>query len=131
MTTIITLCGVYSLVLALFHAGFWKIFKWDADLKNLSDIEAFSLDRRVMHVLNVMLILCLVGAALACFFFPADLSATRIGKAFMVFWSLFWLVRAVLQPIFFSGKIAVSFIMTAAFLVGAVLFAVGVFNGVA
>ncbi|MDR2913116.1 MAG: hypothetical protein LBV38_07530 [Alistipes sp.] len=128
--TVITLCGVYSLLFALFHAGFWKMFGWSKDFANFSDIEAFSLDRRIMHILNIMLLCCFAGVALACFLFPADLLGTRFGLAFMSFWAIFWLVRAALQPVFLGGgKPLLSIPMTALFLVGALLFALPVFNG--
>ena len=39
MKTVIHICGFYSLGLALFHMGFWKIFKWKDDLKKLAFVE--------------------------------------------------------------------------------------------
>ncbi|MDR2890005.1 MAG: hypothetical protein LBV18_00075 [Alistipes sp.] len=126
--TVLYLCGAYSLLFALFHAGFWRIFGWRRDLPNLSNIEAFGIDRRIMHVLNIQMIWVLIAVAFVCFAFPADLVGTGLGRTFLVCSSVFWLVRAALQPVFMGGKVVTSLIMTMVFLVGAVLFALPVFN---
>lgn len=126
---IIYLCGAYCLLFALFHTGFWKIFKWDKDLKSLSDKELFDVDRRIMHILNIQMIFCFIAVAFLCFAFPADLTGTTLGKVVMGCCAMFWLIRAVLQPIFLGKRIITSFIFTLIFLFGAVLFALPVFNG--
>jgi hypothetical protein len=129
MTTVIYICGLYTLIFALFHLGFWKIFKWERDLPNISDIASFDVDRRIMHILNIQMIWCFVAVAFICFAFPADLLSTKLGGAFLSCCSLFWLFRAVEQLFFFRGKIVVSLSFTLILLVGAVLFALPVFNG--
>jgi hypothetical protein len=129
MTTIIHICGAYSLLFALFHSGFWKMFGWGKDLANLSNIELVDADRRIMHILNIQTIWYFVAVAFVCFAFPVDLLGTRLGHIVMGCCSIFWLIRAVVQPIFLGGKLLVSFAMTLIFLIGAVLFALPVFNG--
>lgn len=36
METIVLIGGLYNIGFALFHLAFWKIFKWNDELKKLS-----------------------------------------------------------------------------------------------
>lgn len=126
MTTIIYICGAYCLLFVLFHLGFWKIFGWGKDLKNLSDIKRFNVDRRIMHILNVQLIWCFIAVACICFIFPTELVGSGLGRAFLASCSLFWLIRTVMQFIFFRKRSGLNYILTVLFVIGAALFALPV-----
>jgi hypothetical protein len=121
MTTVIYICGIYNLLFALFHAGFWKLFDWGAELKKLQPVNG-----AIMQVLNIQLMICFLAVAFICARFPAELTGTGIGRVFMIVCSLFWLIRAVNQLVFFSASLPLSWMLTVIFLIGAVLFALPV-----
>ena len=121
MNTIIFLCGLYSLVFALFHLSFWKIFKWDQNLKKLS----FA-NKAIIQILNIQIIYYFIFVALICFIFPEELQTTKIGNYFLVGISLFWLIRTIQQFIFLRVHHYKIHILTIIFLLGTILFALPV-----
>ena len=123
MQVLIYICAGYSIFFALFHSGFWKMFKWKDDLKNLHTD-----NKAVMQTLNVHLIYYLLFVAFICIAFPAELMSTAMGNAFLLGSSAFWLLRIVNQFIFFkANKVSMAIILTVFFTIGAVLFALPVF----
>ena len=122
MTIVIYLCGFYCLALAVFHIGFWKRFKWDKDLKKL-----LFANRGIMQILNIQIIYYFFFVAFFCFVFTSELQDTKLGNAFLLSCSLFWLVRTVQQFIFLRGKHWLIHILTVIFIIGTILFALPVF----
>jgi len=122
MKIVIYLAGIYNLVFALFHIGFWKMFKWGEELKKL-DLG----NREVMQILNVHIIYYLLFVTFICIAFPNELMNTKLGKAFLLGCSLFWLLRAIQQFIFFPINFG-SYIFTVVLLAGTILFALPVFK---
>lgn len=121
MAIVIYVCGVYSLAFALFHIGFWKMFKWKSEFKKLS----FA-NKGIMQILNVQLIYYFILVAFICFIFPAELLTTKFGNFFLAGTSLFWLLRTVQQFIFLRANNYKIHILTITFLVGTILFALPV-----
>lgn len=103
---------------ALFHLAFWKLFDWKRELPKLS-----SVNRGVMQVLNLRLTYVFLVIAFISFFFADDLLTTNLGNVILGAISLFALMRAIEQPIFWKfDKISVAFFVI--FLLGAGIFAV-------
>jgi len=121
MKLVIYICGFYCLAFALFHIGFWKIFKWNGDLKKL-----FFANRGIMQILNVQIIYFFLFVALICIAFPAELLNTELGNVFLLGCSLFWLIRTIQQFIFFKANYVIH-ILTVIFIIGTILFALPVF----
>ncbi len=119
MKTIIFLCGLYNIGFALFHISFWKIFKWDSDLKKLS----FA-NRAVMQLLNVQIIYYFIFVAFICFTLPTELLTTKIGNYFLGGTSLFWFIRTIQQFIFLRANHYKIHILTIVLLIGTILFAI-------
>lgn len=115
-------CGIHSLFFAIFHIGFWQLFRWKKDLKNLS-----SVNRAVMQILNLRIIHLLFFIAFLCFYYPQPLYATELGNAVLVGFSLFWLGRTVEQFIFFKFSHPAMYILTGLFIIGTVIFILPVF----
>lgn len=90
MTLVIYICGFYNLAFALFHISFWKVFKWNDDLKKL-----IFANRGIMQILNVQIIYYFLFVAVLCFAFPTELISTKLGNVFLLGCSLFWLIRTV------------------------------------
>ena len=99
LKTIIFICGVYNILFALFHLGFWKMFQWDKDLKKLS----FA-NKGIMQILNIQICYYFIFTATICFVFPTELLTTSLGNWFLVGNSLFWLIRMIQQFIFLRAN---------------------------
>lgn len=119
----IYICGLYSLAFAVFHMGFWRLFRWENEVRKLS----FA-NRGILQILNVQLIYYFLFTAFVCFTLPTDLLSSKLGNAFLLANALFWLIRFVQQFIFLRANHKVIHILSVIFLVGAVLFAVPVFT---
>lgn len=107
--------AVYHVALAVFHVGFWRLFRWREELPRLRAV-----NRGVLQVLNIMLTYFFLLCAALQFGWPMALRLTAPGKFFLGAMAGFWLLRAVLQPVFwpeFAGKINVIF--AAIFVAGA------------
>lgn len=118
MKTILFLCGVYSIGFALFHTGFWKIFRWNKELKKIS----FA-NKAIMQILNIQIIYYFIFTAGICFVFPTELLTTPLGNWFLGGTCLFWLIRTLQQFIFLRANYYQIHLLTFIFLIGTVLFA--------
>jgi len=102
--------------------GFWKMFKWNKELKKLDEI-----NKAVVPVMNIHLIYCMLVVAFICFVFPCELMNTKLGYVFLLGCSGFWLLRTVNQFIFFKTNGVATYVLTVILLVGVALFALPVF----
>jgi len=109
--------GFYCLAFAIFHLAFWKLFDWKTELPKLNAI-----NRGVMQVLNLRLTYVFLVCAFLSFFFTSDLLMTDLGKTVLAAISLFCLMRAIEQPIFWKFKDAVSVAFFVVFLFGAAIY---------
>jgi hypothetical protein len=114
MKTIIYIGGFYHIAFAVFHLLFWRLFDWKNDLRQLSFI-----NRGVMQILNLRIIYVFLAIAFLSFFFAENLLSTVLGKAIMTAISLFWLMRAAEQIVFFGLRKAASALIFLVFLFGA------------
>jgi hypothetical protein len=117
MRSLIIFGGVYCLAFAIFHLAFWRLFNWKTDLPKLN-----SINRGVLQVLNLRLTYVFFVVAFFCFFLTDELLNTNLGKFVLGATSLFALMRAIEQLIFWKvEKIGVTFFVI--FLIGAGIFA--------
>ena len=117
MKTIIYIGGVYHIGFAIFHLLFWKLFDWKNDLSRLSFI-----NRNIMQILNLRIVYIFLTIAFLSFFFAESLLSTDLGKAILAAVSLFWLMRAVEQIVFFGLKQTASALIFLIFLSGAAIY---------
>jgi hypothetical protein len=116
---IIYFCGLHSLFFAIFHLLFWKIFKWEKDLKKSS-----APTREIIQILNLRLIYIFLFYAFLCFFFTRELLTTTLGQTTLVGLSLFWTGRTIEQFVFWKyNPLNINLVLTCMFILGAVLFA--------
>ena len=118
---IILVCGVYNILLALFHLGFWKMFRWNSELKKLS----FA-NRGIMQILNIQIILYFLITAVFCFTFPYEIATTKFGNYFLISNSIFWFVRTIQQFIFLKVNHFKIHFLTIIFFMNSVLFLIHV-----
>ncbi len=121
MKNIIYIGGIYCLIFAIFHLAFWKLFDWKNDLQKLNAV-----NRGVMQVLNLRLTYVFFVVAFLSFFFADDLINTKLGNVILGSISIFAVMRAFEQLIFWKiEKIGIAFFIV--FLIGAVIFAAPLF----
>ncbi len=117
-TTIVYICGAYSIGFAIFHILFWRLFDWKNDLNKLK----FG-NKAVMQILNIRLIYIFFLVGIICFCFPEELCNTPLGRFFLGGISLFWFGRTIEQFVFLRVKSRMVNILTVLFIIGAVLYA--------
>lgn len=121
MKNLIYIGGFYCFAFAVFHLAFWKLFDWKRELPKLKPV-----NRGVMQVLNLRLTYVFLVVAFVSFFYADELLTTSLGKVILAATSLFALMRAVEQLIFWKiEKIGVIFFVI--FLIGASLYAIPLF----
>jgi hypothetical protein len=118
METLIKVGGVYNIILVVFHMLFWRIFNWGDDLRTLS-----ILNKAVMQVLNISLIFVFVIFAYVSLAHSLELLTSPLGKSLLILMAVFWLIRSILQVVFFRlrhwGSVAfMVFFIAGAFLYG-------------
>ena len=115
---LVQLCGIHSFAFAAFHLGFWKLFDWKRDLRDTS-----LATRAITQILNLRLIYFFLGIGVLCFAFTRELHATPLGRALLVFMSLFWVGRTIEQFVFLRVNKPLVHVLTVLFVIGAILFA--------
>lgn len=121
MKNLIYIGGIYCLIFAIFHLAFWKLFDWKNELPKLK-----SVNRGVMQVLNLRLTYVFIVVAFISFFFADDLINTKLGNVILGSISIFALMRAIEQLIFWKiEKIGIAFFFVLLF--GAGIFAIPLF----
>jgi hypothetical protein len=125
--------GAYQLLWAFAHLQFPKQLDWDNALATLDDF-----NRILMLIFSKLLLVFYLGTALICFIHARELLDTNIGVTVLLFLSVYWSVRALLQVQYFgfkgantlnvqlsSGGVsnqAISYILFVVFLIGSGLY---------
>jgi hypothetical protein len=121
MKTLIQIGGFYCLAFAIFHLAFWKLFDWKNELPKLK-----SVNRGIMQVMNLRLTYLFLVVAFISLFFTDDLISTSLGRVVLGAVSLFALMRAIEQLIFWKvEKFGLAFFFLLLF--GAGIYAVPLF----
>jgi len=114
--TLLYLCGIYNFAFAIFHVFFWKMFKWNEELKRNS-----LANRAVIQILNIRLIYILLLMAFIYFFYTEELISTKIGFVLLIGFLGFWIGRTIEQFIFLRVKSKMVTILTVIFFIGIVI----------
>lgn len=105
--------AAYHLGFALFHLGFWWLFRWNEALRRLGRV-----NRGIMQVLNLKLIyVFLIFAGLSWRHGP-ELLASAPGQVLVAAMAGFWLLRAGEQLLFFPPRHPASIALFVVFLAG-------------
>lgn len=110
---LILAAACYDLAFALFHLAFWRLFGWPGRLEPAGPVNS-----AVMQVLNIMLTFIFVAYAAALLGLGAAAPATMLMAG-----SAFWLLRMLLQPVYFAGVGWRAHVFTPVFALGAGLHA--------
>jgi hypothetical protein len=113
-TGLIAAAGLFDLLAALFHLGFWRIFRWPKTLAGAGRLNAAT-----AQVLNIMLTYVFVLMGMGLLWFGAATPAFPLlaGAGFFAF-------RACLQPLFYGLMHPASKAIFALALLGALLHAI-------
>lgn len=90
MNTILIILAVHSFLFAIFHMLFWKALDWKTQLATLNDD-----NRAVMQILNLRMIYLFIAVGVICLVYQEDLLNSRLGTAFLVVVSGFWIGRII------------------------------------
>jgi hypothetical protein len=90
--------AAYNLALALFHLGFWRIFRWSEELPKLHAV-----NRGVMQVMNIMLTFGFLMLTAVMVLHAQEVTASRLGRSLLAGMMGFWILRAALQPFFWPS----------------------------
>lgn len=85
--------GVLSLLMALYHTRFYKLFRWKKEFEKLTDV-----NRRILYTVHIALLLLFFGYASVSLFYAPELGTCK-GLAFGINlqYALFWLWRTIWQ----------------------------------
>ena len=98
----------YFILGGIFHILFWnwKFLNWKNELAKLNEINS-----NVMQMLNVGLIVFYLSFGFIIIYFRNEILSTKLGKALLIFSSLFFLVRFIEEFIFPGSSIIVGVIL--------------------
>lgn len=109
--------GIFHLGIAIFHLFFWRIFRWKEDLDSLNRV-----NRAIVQILNLCLTFLFFVIAYISFFHSAELLSAPLGRTILASIALFWIMRLMLQVVFFGARHRLSMLFIGLFLTGALLY---------
>lgn len=115
--SMILLCGIYCIGMAVFHSFFTRLFDWKNELTKMNVA-----NRAIIQITNLRLIYLFVFVGLICFIFPKELTTTPMGRFFMFGMAIFWFTRMIEQFIFLKVNHPMVHLLTYLFLIGTILF---------
>jgi small-conductance mechanosensitive channel len=97
MKLILIAGGIYHLCWALFDSLWPHFFAWKRTLGKLDDI-----NRSLLYIVSRLLVLLYLYIATLAFFFQDELLNTTIGKTVLIFMTVYWGFRTIMQIQFFG-----------------------------
>lgn len=113
---IIYICGIYNMLFALFHLFFWKMFKWETELKKLH----FS-NKAIMQILNIRITYVFLFMSFIYFYCAKEIVTSELGYVIIVGMGVFWLGRTIEQFVFFNFRSKRVNMLTIVFLLGTII----------
>jgi len=120
--TLIFWGGVHSLLFAVFHMLFWRLFNWKKELPKMH----WS-NQAILQIANVQLIWIFVVVGLVSVTLTDELLSTALGAAIRFGMAGFWLIRTVQQFIFLRKNHWAVHLLTFLFFLGTCLYAFTLF----
>ncbi|NVK21356.1 MAG: hypothetical protein HWD86_02455 [Kangiellaceae bacterium] len=118
LETLLTIGGIFHLVFLLFHLMFWKLFKWESQLKKLHPI-----NKGAMRAMNIILIAIFAIFAVISLGFQEELLTSRLGFFLIVSIASVWLLRTIIQIPLFTLQAVASKVFFITTLIGASIYA--------
>lgn len=111
--TFLILSALHDAFFASFHLLFPKLFGWRKALTRLDPV-----NHAIVHVMNLALACLFALAALFCGWLTTQPALDTGSRVALTGLGAFWLVRALLQPLFFQIRHPISLALAIAFAVG-------------
>ena len=84
--------GIFHLIWALFDSFWPRIFNWKETLSSLDDLH-----RVLLPIISKLLVILYLAIAYISLFHTVDLITSNLGKTLLIFITVYWVVRAILQ----------------------------------
>ncbi len=97
MEYLILMGGIYHLGWALFDSSWPILFNWKKTLAPLDDF-----NRSLLYIISRLLVVLYLALAYLSFFQTSELVNTGLGKTILVFVSIYWTVRVIMQIQYFG-----------------------------
>lgn len=115
---VIKACGIYNFFCALLHVFFPAMLKWSAIIADLPE-KSVPFISPPLYIMNGCLAFFWVMFGILAFIYPKDFLKPGLGRAFLSFLAVFWIIRMfVFQPVYVGFDDPVSAPMMAFFSVG-------------
>ncbi len=89
--------GILSLLMALFHTKFYKLFNWKKDFEKISNA-----NQKIFYTIHLALLLLFLVFSFISFAYTTELSqCSGLACGITISYSLFWLWRTIWQIIYF------------------------------
>ncbi len=111
--------GIFAAGFFVFHAAFWRLFRWDDELPRLG-----VLNRAIMPVLNLVLMFVFALVAWLSITQADAMTTTTLGRQLTGGIAAMWLFRAALQPLYFGLRHPGSVAFFVLFLLGGALYTI-------
>jgi hypothetical protein len=97
--------GVNFLLFGLFHIAFWfdPVMDWKNELIKLTQLNS-----NVMQMLNLAIIVFFLSLGFIMLLYRKEFLNSALGKALLIIFALFWLVRLVAEIVFPGGFIVLG-----------------------
>ena len=92
--------GILTLLMAIFHIRFPKMFEWGKDYVRITEV-----NKRIFYTIHLALLLIFIIIGILSLFYVNELSECKgisLGLNLMI--SIFWLWRTIWQIVYFKGK---------------------------
>jgi hypothetical protein len=104
--------GILTLLMALFHTRFYKIFNWEIEYSRISKT-----NKKIFYTIHLALLILFILIGVLSLIYAPELSRCRgIAFGINVMLAVFWFWRALWQVFYFKGKI-LHYVLIAAFLI--------------
>ncbi len=91
--------GTLHILFAIFDLFWPKIFNWKETLAQLDEV-----NRALLAITNRLIVVIYISFAYLSFFHANELIQTGIGNILLAVISVYWLVRTIMQPLYFNMK---------------------------
>ena len=104
--TLVIAGGVLFILGGIFHLLFWKFLDWKNELPKISEVNS-----NVMQMLNIGLIVLFLSFGFIMIYLRNEILSSRLGKALLIFSSLFFLVRLIEEFVFPGSSVIAGIIL--------------------
>jgi hypothetical protein len=103
--------GILSLFMTIFHSRLYEMFEWKSEFDKIQ-----IRNKRIFYSIHIALILFFLSYTLLSFFYYKEMAGCAgISFGVTLFYSLFWLWRAIWQIYYFKAKTTLHYAMLLVF----------------